>query len=153
MAGNIKERPWAHPRHILFQHYLYNSLDEVERGYLHEAVAKELEQLYGEQSADIAGELARHFEAAGLFDKAISYLQQAGDRAVRLSANDEALAHFYKVLTLLETMPDTPEHQRQELSLQIALFAPLAGAKGYGAPELGKAFTRAQELIVARFFN
>jgi DNA-binding SARP family transcriptional activator/predicted ATPase len=133
-------------RHILFQHYLYNSLDEVERGYLHEAVAKELEQLYGEQSADIAGELARHFEAAGLFDKAISYLQQAGDRAVRLSANDEALAHFYKVLALLETMPDTPEHQRRELSLQIALFAPLAGAKGYGAPELGKAFTRAQEL-------
>ena len=102
-------------RHILFQHYLYNSLDEVERGYLHEAVAKELEQLYGEQSADIAGELARHFEAAGLFDKAISYLQQAGDRAVRLSANDEALAHFYKVLALLETMPDTLEHQRQEL--------------------------------------
>jgi hypothetical protein len=50
-----------------------------------------------------------------LFDKAISYLQQAGDRAVRLSANDEALAHFYKVLALLETMPDTLEHQRQEL--------------------------------------
>lgn len=34
-------------RHILFQRYLYNNLDEVERNYLHEAVGKELEGLYG----------------------------------------------------------------------------------------------------------
>jgi tetratricopeptide (TPR) repeat protein len=133
-------------RHILFQRYLYNTLDEVERGYLHEAVANELEQLYGEQTGDIAGELVRHFEAAGLFDKAIFYLRHAGNRAVRLSANEEALAHFYKGLALLETMPETPEHQRQELTIQIALFAPIAGARGYAAPELGKAYTRAQEL-------
>lgn len=133
-------------RHILFQRYLYNTLDEVERAYLHEAVANELERLYGEQSADIAGEIARHFEAAGLLDKAVSYYQQAGDRAVRLSANEEALAHFSKGLALLEIMPQTPDHQQQEIAIQLALFAPLAGAKGYGAPELGKAYTRAQEL-------
>lgn len=133
-------------RHILFQRYLYNTLDEVERGYLHEAVAKELERLYGEQTGDIAGELARHFEVAGLFDKAVFYLRKAGDRAVRLSANEEALAHFYKGLALLETMPETPEYQRQELALQIALFAPLAATKGYGAPEVGQAYTRAREI-------
>lgn len=133
-------------RHILFQYYLYNTLDEVERGYLHEAVGKELEQLYDEQRGDIAGELARHFETAGLFDKAIFYLQQAGDRAVRLSANEEALTHFYKGLVLLETMPETSEHQRQELALQIALFAPLAATKGYGAPEVGQAYSRAREI-------
>jgi predicted ATPase len=133
-------------RHILFQRYLYNTLDEVERGYLHEAVANELEQLYGQQTGHIAGELARHFESTGLFDKAVSYLQQAGDRAVRLSANEEALAHFYKGLALLETMPETLEHQRQELTLQIALYAPLAATRGYGAPEVGQAYARARTL-------
>jgi predicted ATPase len=90
--------------------------------------------------------LARHFEQAGLKAKAVGYLRQAGDRAVRLSANQEAIAHFYKGLALLESLPETAERARQELALQIALFAPLAGAKGHAAPELGKAYARAQEL-------
>ena len=133
-------------RHILFQHYVYHSLDEVERTYLHEAVGNELERLYGEQTEEIAVELARHFEQAGLTAKAVNYLRQAGDRAVRLSANQEAIAHFDRGLALLENLPQTIDRDRQELALQIALFAPLAGAKGYGAPELGQAYTRAQEL-------
>jgi predicted ATPase len=133
-------------RHILFQRYLYNNLDEAERGYLHEAVGNELERLFGGQTGEIAVELARHFEEAGLLAKAVGYYQQAGDRAVRLSANQEALAHFYKGLALLGSLPKTTERNQQELALQIALFAPLAGAKGYAAPELGKAYARAREL-------
>jgi predicted ATPase len=133
-------------RHILFQRYLYNSLDEAERGYLHEAVGNELERLFGAQTGEVAVELARHFEEAGLQARAVGYYQQAGDRAVRLSANQEALAHFYKGLALLETLPKTAERNQRELALQIALFAPLIGAKGYATPELGKAYNRAQEL-------
>jgi predicted ATPase len=113
---------------------------------IYEAVGNELEQLYGEQTEAIAVELARHFEGAGLLPKAVDYLQEAGNRAVRLSANTEAIAHFYRALALLETLPETIERDRQELALQIALFAPLAGAKGYGAPELGRVYTRAQVL-------
>jgi predicted ATPase len=135
-----------HFRHILFQRYVYHSLDEAQRGYLHEAVGNELERLYGAQTEEIAVELARHFEQAGLLAKAVGYLRQAGHRAVRLSANQEAIAHFYKGLALLESLPATAERARQELALQIALFAPLAGAKGYAAPEIGKAYARAQEL-------
>jgi DNA-binding SARP family transcriptional activator/predicted ATPase len=133
-------------RHILFQKYLYQSMDPAERAYLHESVGNEMERLFGEQTAEIAVQLARHFEEAGLPARAASYYQQAGDRAVRLSANQEALAHFYRGLALLETLPRTPERDQQELALQIALFAPLAGAKSYAAPELGKAYARAFEL-------
>jgi DNA-binding SARP family transcriptional activator/predicted ATPase len=133
-------------RHILFQKYLYQSMDPAERAYLHESVGNEMERLFGGQTAEIAVHLARHFEEAGLPARAASYCQQAGDRAVRLSANQEALAHFYRGLALLETLPVTPERNQQELTLQIALFAPLAGAKGYSAPELGKAYARARDL-------
>jgi predicted ATPase/DNA-binding SARP family transcriptional activator len=132
--------------HILFQRYLYNSLDEVELGYLHEAVGIELERLYGQHTEDIALELARHFEKAGLVTRAIDYLHQAGNRTVRLSANEEAIGHFNRGLALLDSLPETMERHRQELNLQIALFAPLAGARGYGARELGEAYTRAREL-------
>jgi predicted ATPase len=133
-------------RHILFQRHLYSSLDEAERAYLHEAVGNELERLFGSQTEEIAVNLARHFEEAGLPAKAISYYQQAGDRAVRLSANQEAIALFSKGQALLETLPPSPERNQRELALQIALFAPLAGAKGYAAPELGRAYDRAREL-------
>jgi DNA-binding SARP family transcriptional activator/predicted ATPase len=133
-------------RHILFQRYMYNSLDEVERDYLHEAVGNELERLYGDQTEEVAVALARHFERAGLVSKAVHYLHQAGSRAVRLSANEEALGHLFKALALLKTLPRTTETYQQELSLQIALFAPLAAIKGYGAPELGSAYHRAREL-------
>ena len=56
------------------------------------------------------------------------------------------LAHLTKGLELLKTLPDTPEHAQQELTLQIALGTPLMVTKGYAAPEVEQAYTRAREL-------
>lgn len=133
-------------RHILFQKYVYNSLDKVERVHLHEAAGTALEVLYGEGAEEIAVQLARHFQEAGITEKAIDYLRQAGDRAVRLSANEEAIAHFTRGLALLETLPDTPERAQGELTLQLAQAAPLVALKGYAAPEVGRAYGRARQL-------
>jgi tetratricopeptide (TPR) repeat protein len=133
-------------RHILFQRYLYNSLDEVERTHLHAEVGQVLEDLYGERGEEISVQLARHYQEAGIVDKAVSYLQKAGNRAVRLSAGEEAIGHFSKALELLQKLPETPERDLQELSLQLALVVPLLAAKGFGAPELGRAVVRAREL-------
>lgn len=133
-------------RHHHFQHYLYHSLDEVERVYLHEAVGKVLEALYGEQRERVAAQLARHFEQAGLGEKAVGYLLQAGERAVRLSASEEAIAHFNRGLALLETLPDTPDRARQELNLQIALGKVQIVTKGYAAPEVNQTYERARRL-------
>ena len=133
-------------RHILFQRYLYNSLDPVERVHLHQAVGTALEALYGEGAEEIAVQLARHFQEAGIAEKAVDYLRQAGERAVRMSANEEAIAHFTRGLALLETLPDTPERARQELPLQLALGVSLQATKGYGVPEVGHAFARARQL-------
>jgi len=132
-------------RHILFQRYLYHSLDEAERAYLHEAVGNALEQLYEGQAEEVAIQLAQHFQMAGLGPKAVGYLQQAGERAVRLSAHEEAITHFTKALTLLETVADSQRAQL-ELSLQIPLGQSLIVIKGSGAPEVERAFARAREL-------
>ncbi|RLC60629.1 MAG: hypothetical protein DRI80_10610 [Chloroflexota bacterium] len=133
-------------RHYLFQKYLYNRLDEVERARLHEAVGNALETLYGENKAEIVVQLARHFEAAGMVNKAADYLLQAGKRAVQMSAHKEAIAHYTRGIELLRTQPDTPERARRELALQIALGTPLQALKSYGAPERGRAYARAREL-------
>jgi predicted ATPase len=150
-------------RHILFQKYLYGTLDAVERVHLHEQVGTALEGLYGAQEgvsaiAAIAPQLARHFEEARITDKAIHYLHQAGQRAVRLSAYEEAIAHLTRGLALLETLPDsggeggqrTPEHSlqraKQELALQLALGIAWTGGSGTQAPGVRDAYIRAREL-------
>jgi len=133
-------------QHILFQRYLYNSLDQVERAELHEEVGNILEALYGEQAEEIAAQLARHFLEAGIVPKAIEYLRKAGDKAVRLSAGAEAIVHYNKALELLKELPETPQRDQLELALQLALAVPLMSTKGFGAPELGQAVVRAREL-------
>jgi predicted ATPase len=137
-------------RHILFQRYLYSTLDEAERAYLHEQVGRVLEGLYqGQEIAAAAVQLARHFQEAGSADKAIYYLRQAGVRAVQLSAYEEGLAHLTRAFALLMTLPDSPERDRQELDLQMALGVALAGARGTQSTEMKDAYSRARQLCMA----
>jgi tetratricopeptide (TPR) repeat protein len=125
---------------------LYHSLDEAERVYLHQTVGQVLEQLYQGQHEEVVGELARHFQMAGLVVQAVAYLQLAGDRAARLSAFQEAISHYSKALELLETLPDSAQYAHQELNLQLTLGRAQIIARGSGAPEVERAFSRAREL-------
>jgi predicted ATPase len=58
----------------------------------------------------------------------------------------EAVSHLTKGLELLKTLPDIPERSQQELALQTALGPVLIATKGYTAPEVEHAYTRALEL-------
>lgn len=138
-------------RHILIQRYLYSSMDAVERAHLHERVGTALEALLGSQEdaaidANVAVQLALHFRKAQNTEKAILYLLQAGRRAARLSAFQEAIAHLNQGLELLMTLPASVERDRQELDLQLALGVALEGGKGIPALEAVKTYSRAQEL-------
>ena len=130
----------------LFQKYLYNSLDEVERTHLHEEVGNILEALYGEQADEISVQLARHFQEAGILPKAVEYLAKAGNKALHLSAYAETIGHFRKALDILKTFPPSPEHDQYELFFQIPLAASLQAIHGYGAPEVSSTYGRIKEL-------
>ncbi len=106
-------------RHAVFQKYLYDSLGDMERMYLHEDVGNVLETLYGDQFGEIAVQLAWHFQEAEIAEKAVDYLLQAGQRAIRASAYEEAIAHLTRGLGLLKTLPDSTDGARQELDFQI----------------------------------
>jgi len=96
-------------RHHLFQHYLYHSLDEVEREFLHEDVGSVLEELYGEQATEIAPQLARHFLLAGDKERALPYLMEAGIRSQRAYAHEEALHYLRTALAAAEELGDREE--------------------------------------------
>ena len=147
----IRERARIPELEYIFQHELtreaaYNGLLKKERQVFHRQVAEALERLFPERVEEQAGLLAHHWERAHEPAKAIHYLQQAGQQAVRVSANQEAIAHFTRALDLLQTLPDTPQRAQREFVLQLALSAPLIATRGWGAPRVGRACRRAREL-------
>ena len=133
-------------RHILLQNYLYESTDRVRRAYLHEAVGDALEALYGERAGEAAPQLARHFEQAGIMERAVAYLLQAGTMAMNLSAHQEAIAHLRRGLALLPSLPQGRQRNEYELALQLGLAQMFQATLGYSAPEVGLAAARAHEL-------
>ncbi|NIW43724.1 MAG: AAA family ATPase, partial [candidate division Zixibacteria bacterium] len=144
-------------RHIQIQKFLYSNLDQVERAHFHEKIGRTLEELYHVKEsithpADLSSsvtpivQLAHHFEKAGLINKAVKYLHLAGEKAVQLSAYQDANIHLNKGLELLKLLPESPERLSLELSLLLALGKTMKGLKGMAPPEVEKFFTRAHYL-------
>jgi class 3 adenylate cyclase/predicted ATPase len=133
-------------KHALTQEVAYNSMLIERRKALHEETARAMEQLYHERLDEHYDELAHHYQRSGNTEKAIDYLLKAGQLAVQRSANAEAIHHFAAALNWLKTLPDTPARAQQELTVQIALGAPLRETKGFAAPEVKNVCTRAREL-------
>jgi ABC-type oligopeptide transport system substrate-binding subunit/DNA-binding SARP family transcriptional activator len=107
-------------RHQLFQQYLYQGLDEVERAYQHEAVGRALEGLYGDEARQAAAQLAWHFDRAGLGEKALPYLLQAGDEARNLYAAGEATRHYERALAILKEQGEYKRAARVLMKLGLA---------------------------------
>jgi class 3 adenylate cyclase/predicted ATPase len=133
-------------KHALIQDTAYQSLLKSKRRQLHQETAQVLEKRFTEIKDTQPELLAHHYTEAGLLAQAIPYWQQAGQNAIRRSANVEAVSHLSKGLELLKTLPDIPGHPQQELTLQLALAAPLMATKGWAHPEVARSYSRAREL-------
>src|SRR5215472_4159224 len=77
--------------HALYQEVLYDRVPAGQRSSLHKWIGEREEQAHGDRARTIAAELAVHFERGRDYRKAIRYLQQAGENALRRSANMEAI--------------------------------------------------------------
>lgn len=64
------------------------------RGQWHLRIGQAMEQAYSTELGAHAAALAYHFKAAGALDRAVRYGVQAGERALRSGAVQEALAHL-----------------------------------------------------------
>jgi class 3 adenylate cyclase/predicted ATPase len=133
-------------KHALTQEVVYNSLLLKRRKEIHEKIGEAIEQIFAERLEEFYEMLAYHFVQGEVWDKAITYLRQAGGRAMTKSAYVEAMAHLRKGLELLQTLPETAERAELELALQFDLAASLIVSKGGTAPEVEKAYVRALEL-------
>jgi predicted ATPase len=145
------QRGLAPQAHYLFKHALiqdtaYQSLLKSTRQQYHHRIAQVLQEQFPAITEAHPELLAHHYTEAGFSAQAIPYWQQAGQREIARSAHVEAISHLTKGLELLQTLPATAERIPQELTLQLALGAPLMATRGWGAPKVEKTYARAREL-------
>ena len=133
-------------KHALIQDVAYQSLLRSTRQQYHQRIAQALEAQFPETVETQPELVAQHYTAAGCAEQAVVYWQRAGQQASERSANAEAISHFTNGLELFNTLPDTPAHTQHALTLHLALGAALQRAKGFAAPEVERAYTRAREL-------
>ena len=144
-SGREDQRQYSF-KHALVQDAAYNSLLRRRRRALHQRVAAVLE---AELPDVVTGEpelLAHHHAGADQPDRAATYWQRAGERALQRSANEEAIAYLNRALPMVERLPASLERNQLELGLYASLGPALMMARGYTAQEVQRAYARAGEL-------
>ena len=87
-------------RHVLTQEAAYNTILIKQRRHFHQRTGEIMEELFGDRLDEHAALLAYHFLQAEDYDRAFSYLVQAGQNAARLYANTEAIDQYSQALAL-----------------------------------------------------
>jgi class 3 adenylate cyclase/tetratricopeptide (TPR) repeat protein len=133
-------------KHALIQDAAYASLLKSTRQHVHRHIAEILEARFP-TLVEMRPELvAQHYTTAGCAEQAVVYWQRAGQQASDRSAHLEAVSHLSTGIELLQTLPETPEHTQQALTLYVALGAALIITKGQAVPEVEHAYTQAYAL-------
>ena len=146
MADNRLRYTFRHP---LLRETAYQSLLRSRRQRYHQQIAEVLQGDGGFQPELVA----HHYTEAGLPEKAVDYWHHAGQRALERSANVEGIRHITQGLAALEKLSTNASTRnlgataQQELELQTILGSALIATKGYAAPEVEVAYTRARELL------
>jgi predicted ATPase len=133
-------------KHALTQEVAYGSLLPHERVRLHAAIVEALERLLADRVGDQAEVLAYHALRGEVWDKAVDYLREAGEKAFARAALQDAVSHLTKGLELVATLPDTADRRSRELRLLITLGPVLINTKGPGTREVAQTYARALDL-------
>ncbi len=133
-------------QHALYQQVAYEQIGTARRMQLHQRIGGRLEAAYGDQTGEIAAQLAVHFARGGARQRAVRYWQQAAANAARRNAHHEASTALTTGLALLATLPEGPERAQHELTLQLTLGELWRTTQGVGARDVGTVYTRAYTL-------
>lgn len=99
-------------RHPILHEVTYETLLFAQRRQLHGAIGSVLERWNADDPFGVLDLLAYHFARSGEREKAVVYLQRAGDKARREYANEVALDHYSQALERL-----LPEEQERRYDL------------------------------------
>jgi class 3 adenylate cyclase/tetratricopeptide (TPR) repeat protein len=118
-------------KHALTHEVAYGSLLQERRRVLHARIVEALEALAPDRVAELVERLAHHAVRGEVWDKVVTYCQQAGARALDRAAFREAVASFNQALQALAHLPDHSDTRMLAIELRLALDGPLTALAEY----------------------
>ncbi len=117
-------------KHALTHEVAYGSLLHERQRALHARIVEAIETLYPDRLIEQVERLAHHAARGEVWEKALTYLRQAGTKADARSAIREAASYFEQALTALGHLPDDRETREQAIDLHFNLRSLAGGARG-----------------------
>jgi len=108
-------------KHALTHEVTYGGLLRERRRALHARITEAIERLAPERVAEQAERLAHHALRGELWEKAVTYLREAGLRAMARAANREAVGHLEQALEAVRHLPETQETTELTIDLHLDL--------------------------------
>jgi predicted ATPase len=133
-------------KHALTHEVAYGSLLQERRRALHAHIVEVLEALAEDRVAEQVERLAPHALRGEVWDKAVVYCQQAGEKAMERSAYHEAVGYFEQALSAFPHLPEARDTRAQAIDLRLVLHAALYPS---GDWERSLAALREAEILVA----
>jgi tetratricopeptide (TPR) repeat protein len=110
------------------------------RRVLHARIVAVLEALAGDRVAEQVERLAHHAVRGEVWDKAVTYCRQAGEKILARSAHREAVVYFEQALSALSHLLETRDTIEQAIDLRLALRLAL-----FPSGDLGRVQTHLRE--------
>jgi class 3 adenylate cyclase/tetratricopeptide (TPR) repeat protein len=112
-------------KHALTHEVAYGGLLQERRRSLHARIVEALEALAGERVAEQVERLAQHALRGEVWDKALAYCRQTGEKALARSVYREAVESFEQALSALPHLPEHRDTREQAIDLRFALRSAL----------------------------
>jgi predicted ATPase len=119
-------------KHALTHEVAYGGLLREQRRMLHAQIVTALETLAGDRLAEQVERLAHHARRGEVWDKALAYCRQAGEKAIARSAHREAIGYYEQALSVLPHLPEQRHTREQAIELRLALCSALQAFGDFG---------------------
>jgi class 3 adenylate cyclase/tetratricopeptide (TPR) repeat protein len=135
-------------KHALTHEVAYGSLLQERRRALHGRIVEAIEKLYSDRLAEQAELLAHHAFRGELWEKAVTYLRQAGVKAAGRSADREAVSFFDQALSVLKHLPQNRGalELAVDLGLEMRPWLRMLGEQERVVEQFSEAESLAEEL-------
>jgi predicted ATPase/class 3 adenylate cyclase len=108
-------------KHALTHEVAYGGLLQERRRAFHARIVTTIESLYPDRLDEHIERLAHHALRGQVWDKAVTYARQAGQRALGRSAAREAIDHLEQALEALARLPQNSEIATQQIDVRFEL--------------------------------
>jgi class 3 adenylate cyclase/tetratricopeptide (TPR) repeat protein len=108
-------------KHALTHEVAYGGMLQERRRAVHARIVEAMETVYADRLLEHVERLSQHAFRGHVWNKAVHYLKQAGDKALARSAVQEAVGYFDQALSALRQLPASPERVTQEIDLCLEL--------------------------------